>query len=243
MRHQLYFVIPLVAAGIYAGSARAATSYYEAILNPINPGSDVHATFFLTLNGNTLTVKEHATGLEPGEMHMQHIHGLTGADEANTTPISSANFAALDVDHNGYVDLAEGAVSYGPILLNLDQPPGSMTFPMPNAAGVLDYNETFDLSNPALIAAGFTEADLFPLTDREIVIHGESVPAGVVGADPGSELNGIAGYKAALPVADGMIFAVSGVPEPSTWAMMLLGFAAIGFAGYRAQRKSVSAAT
>ncbi len=27
------------------------------------------------------------------------------------------------------------------------------------------------------------------------------------------------------------------VPEPSTWAMMLLGFAGLGFAGYRASRK------
>jgi hypothetical protein len=36
--------------------------------------------------------------------------------------------------------------------------------------------------------------------------------------------------------------AVSGVPEPSTWAMMLLGFAGLGFAGYRSSRKS-SAAT
>jgi hypothetical protein len=29
----------------------------------------------------------------------------------------------------------------------------------------------------------------------------------------------------------------SGVPEPSTWAMMLLGFAGLGFAGYRASLK------
>jgi len=28
-------------------------------------------------------------------------------------------------------------------------------------------------------------------------------------------------------------FTVSSVPEPSTWAMMLLGFAGLGFAGYR----------
>ena len=28
------------------------------------------------------------------------------------------------------------------------------------------------------------------------------------------------------------------VPEPSTWAMMLLGFAGLGFASYRASRKS-----
>jgi hypothetical protein len=33
------------------------------------------------------------------------------------------------------------------------------------------------------------------------------------------------------------------VPEPSTWAMMLLGFAGLGFSGYRASRKSASFAT
>jgi PEP-CTERM motif len=32
------------------------------------------------------------------------------------------------------------------------------------------------------------------------------------------------------------------VPEPSTWAMMLLGFAGGGFAGYRTSRKAASIA-
>jgi hypothetical protein len=31
---------------------------------------------------------------------------------------------------------------------------------------------------------------------------------------------------------------VAGVPEPSTWVMMLIGFAGLGFTGYRASRKS-----
>jgi hypothetical protein len=30
------------------------------------------------------------------------------------------------------------------------------------------------------------------------------------------------------------------VPEPSTWAMMLVGFAGLGFAGYRTSRKTVA---
>ena len=40
-------------------------------------------------------------------------------------------------------------------------------------------------------------------------------------------------------------FSVSGsvVPEPSTWAMMLLGFAGLGFAGYRRANKARSAST
>jgi PEP-CTERM motif len=29
---------------------------------------------------------------------------------------------------------------------------------------------------------------------------------------------------------------IVGTPEPSTWAMMLLGFAGLGFAGYRKAR-------
>ena len=33
-----------------------------------------------------------------------------------------------------------------------------------------------------------------------------------------------------------------GVPEPTTWAMMVIGFAGLGLAGYRTSRKSVSIA-
>jgi hypothetical protein len=32
------------------------------------------------------------------------------------------------------------------------------------------------------------------------------------------------------------------VPEPSTWAMMLLGFAGLGFVGYRRQRQRLAGA-
>jgi hypothetical protein len=33
-----------------------------------------------------------------------------------------------------------------------------------------------------------------------------------------------------------------GTPEPSTWVMMIMGFAGLGFAGYRTSRKSAVAA-
>jgi PEP-CTERM motif len=35
-------------------------------------------------------------------------------------------------------------------------------------------------------------------------------------------------------------FVVTSVPEPSTWAMMVVGFAGLGFAGYRASRRAVA---
>ena len=38
----------------------------------------------------------------------------------------------------------------------------------------------------------------------------------------------------------GMDMALTSVPEPSSWVMMLLGFAGLGFAGYRSSRKGIS---
>ena len=34
----------------------------------------------------------------------------------------------------------------------------------------------------------------------------------------------------------------SGVPEPSTWAMMLIGFAGLGFAAFKSRKEHVSIA-
>jgi hypothetical protein len=41
---------------------------------------------------------------------------------------------------------------------------------------------------------------------------------------------------------DGLAPPPSGIPEPSTWVMMMLGFAGLGYAGYRASRNSISVA-
>ena len=37
-------------------------------------------------------------------------------------------------------------------------------------------------------------------------------------------------------------YSVSSVPEPSTWAMMILGFAGLGFLGYRQTVRARAAA-
>jgi PEP-CTERM motif len=33
----------------------------------------------------------------------------------------------------------------------------------------------------------------------------------------------------------------SAVPEPATWALMVVGFAGLGFVGYRGRRKAIAA--
>jgi hypothetical protein len=58
-------------------------------------------------------------------------------------------------------------------------------------------------------------------------------------------VNSITGTWLAGPNANGsgdFDFIASSVPEPSTWAMMVLGFAGLGFAGYRKSRLRLSKA-
>jgi hypothetical protein len=41
-----------------------------------------------------------------------------------------------------------------------------------------------------------------------------------------------------VELSPGIGNSIDAIPEPSTWAMMLIGFAVIGYAGYRSRRTS-----
>jgi hypothetical protein len=65
-----------------------------------------------------------------------------------------------------------------------------------------------------------------------------------VGAFSGIDYGGFGVVVANADVALDYVSAgvTASTPEPSTWAMMVLGFAGLGFAGYRASRKAATAA-
>jgi hypothetical protein len=66
-------------------------------------------------------------------------------------------------------------------------------------------------------------------TDLDIVVGGAGTSIG--GFDGGGGGGSFVWDPVAIPVQP--------VPEPSTWAMMLLGFAGLGYAGWRARRQTV----
>ncbi|MDQ3185151.1 MAG: PEP-CTERM sorting domain-containing protein [Pseudomonadota bacterium] len=231
MKHKIISLL-LVSAFALPNTALATTSF-SAILNPLN-NSGVNGLVNMTLDGNILKVNLLATGLEPNQEHVAHIHGRL---DANNMPIDSTiPTLAQDTDRDGFIELAEGEATYGPILLQLTNPPGNVDGSHGNGhtgsgfstapLGQINYSETFDLSQQSNFGTTFTAEELLPLQLREIVVHGLTV--GNIGAGTPGEVDGMAGFKTVLPVSAGSIFQVSPIPEPETYAMLLAGLGLLG---------------
>jgi hypothetical protein len=175
----------MVALPIASHAQSHSTIIGRADLKPLNgSGASGQAELRLSADQRTLTVIIQARGLEAGGVHISHIHGLSqnGQSIDSTCPTS-----ADDADHDGYVELAEGAVKYGPILvdfMNID----------PDQDGRVNFKKDFDLSG--------SQAAL-PLQMRHIVIHGMTVSG--AGAGTPGEVDGTSGYKTVLPVLCGDI--------------------------------------
>jgi len=156
---------------------------YTAALRPLN-NSGVRGTATLTLDRNRLTVTIEAQGVEPDQVHPQHIHGF---DDAGTNAVCPPDDAADDIEGspeesdnpNDFISVPEGLPFYGDILLPL-QP-----FPTPDT-DAYTFTETYSGKDLAPLQPGRTT-----LANRHIVIHGDELPNGT--------------YLASLPVACGQI--------------------------------------
>lgn len=149
-------------------NSESAKQVYLAKLMPLND-SGVRGQAILFLEGNELTVRVIATGLEPNMPHPQHIHGFE--DKRNSVcPPESA-----DTDGDGLISLVEGAPFYGPVLLSLYEPIDE--FPVATNSGLIRFERTFTLGETEFEEEGqvISKEDLMPLINRAIVLHGMTV--------------------------------------------------------------------
>ncbi|REK12673.1 MAG: hypothetical protein DWQ37_11350 [Planctomycetota bacterium] len=187
---------------------------FTSSLTELN-ASNVSGNAVMSLDTDTqmLELDLNLFNLEPNQDHVFHIHGtFDGSDNPTdaTTPT-----LANDTDGDGFIELAEGAETYGPVIVPLGV--------LNTATGMVVFNETYNLGDSNTFAAGFDASDLMPLNFREIVIHGRTVADGP-GQGTDGEVDGTGGYKAVLPVAAGEIVGV--IPEPSSF--VLAGSALVG---------------
>jgi hypothetical protein len=124
---------------------------HHARLDPLN-GSSVEGRAEMVQLGPTLRVRLRATGLEPRQLHVQHVHRLDDG-RPGRCPSPSA-----DADRDGRVSLDEALPAYGPVALKLEP------FPRPDRGGGVAFEGEFEL-----------EPEIEPLPDRVIVLYGIDV--------------------------------------------------------------------
>ncbi len=212
-------------APMYAECADADTKSYSQTIESAPIGQT--ATFSLTafdpalgtLTGVELTVSGSATDV------YYSVQNTTGSSQAYTNATNTielqvslaANYVADTVSSGGYTTPAgSGEVAANTTINGPSQPGGAL------AAGSFD-----------VLAADFhyfegAGAEV-QFTSTAVGLYGGSAAGGV-------NFGGNGDASGTFTVTYNY---TSGVPELSTWAMMGLGFAGLGFAGYRSTRRRV----
>jgi hypothetical protein len=162
------------------------------------------------------------------------FQGFTSVTQNGITFTTSAPF--VNVTSATYY--APGITYAGDFLADA-YPPGGITdtLTIKLAAAVTAFGLDFTTPNGSNVAFGLSNG--FSTSVPTVTPFGPTQFEGFVSTTPFDTIT------FSVPSPDGYFVvdvttAVAAVPEPSTWAMLLLGFAGIGFMGYR-RRKSITA--
>jgi hypothetical protein len=167
--------------------------------------------------------------------------GATSVDNfyGVTEPIEQALWSLSIVDNGPLMSLSDLA-DPSKLVINFQVNPAAISMgilTVKNSMGTAYTAGGLDAAIDAAVRADFTLVDgAATLTAFDLF------PSMPTLDDPTPPLLGSTVYTvgASVRYGDAVNVGVLTVPEPSTWGMMVLGFAGLGFAGYRASRKSAS---
>ena len=170
-----------------ANKGRENEQEFMVKLHELNDSS-VSGTVHFKLKDGVLRVKIRARGLEPNQVHMQHIHGMANGSLAVCPPPEA------DLNGDGLISFAEGLPFFGPVLRGLTLQ-GLTIYPTADSRGDVRYLATF--SGAELDGLQLMNV---PLENRVVVLHGLTV-------------NGA--YSPSLPVTCGGIMATGANDDPA----------------------------
>jgi hypothetical protein len=149
----------------------------------------------------------------------------------NGINFSGAPLGAVNINAAGFYNSSDFSVDYliNPYQISSDPNVLTITF-APTTAFGLDFS-TFNKG-----PAAFELSNSFGTTVDPTLGFENSQFIGFVSTDMLSSLTLTVSSTESWVVTD-VTTAVAAVPEPSTWAMMLLGFAGVGFMAYRRKSK------
>ena len=257
MRFRTLAVLPVIGVLAVAGHAHAATFNFAlggdgnvTASGTLTIGADPHAnsTFGTPANLQQISPLDMPPSWQGlyDPLNALAITGATGtfSDKAlDITDVTITGLIATNPEPHFDADQAiphsfgwyptPGVISYDN-LFYVNGSPQTCTVPPPgNYGGFFDnYGVMFSLANGDVVDL-YSNGDITAVGNPPVT-PGPNFYGVVVGyTDP------IKGFTANYASANGLIF---DTPEPSTWAMMILGFAGLGFAGYRRSRGAASVA-
>ena len=232
--------------------ASSHAAIYVADLAPARgqpPIGQVTVDFDASANTIRFLISAAAGSLAQGD-HQLHLHANYAGNLTIGDPLSGqveATPPALtdDLDGDGIIEVfeatpligeswwtiatvaagADGSLNYDSGILTLASgtlfPADPLTIGSPGVSGPDDVDYPFNVDNIGFYRSALDNFDLLAFD-----IHGALDPVGI-GATPG-EIDGSDGFEPLRPALAGAF--ATAVPEPATWAMMLIGFGMVGAA-------------
>jgi hypothetical protein len=206
-----------------SGSGQAiATAFATSGVGPGGFPSTAHAESNAKTDFDGVSVQSNAP--TAGVVSSTSSEAIAQVGSGQTSPTQNVDFYAISTalpDKAYATTLIDGANNVADALLGPDDE-------IIGTAVLRGGSSTFDFSfRGDLILAGITGNGFFDIT-----ANGTDISE-ALGENSVINLGSIVG-PINLTIDGVGVFAFGGaVPEPSTWAMMLLGFAGLGFAGYR----------